>query len=513
MNLDFAFYTAVFMRRIHYFIIISALVTAAALAAAFLLPPSYDAKSILLVESSVIPNQLAAPTIQTGALEQLQVIEQRLMTRANLLDIAKRLKVFENLDKMPPDDIVQGMRDHTKITKRAGKDQATAMEIAFNADAGQIAAGVVNEYVTLILKENLALRTERAGQTLEFFQQEVESLGTALSEQSAKIVDFQNRNADALPNTLNFRLNQQTMLQGQIGTIERTIQSLKDQKTQLIAVFQSTGNVNATQGVQKTPEEVQLDQARVALRDALAIFSPTNTKVKMIEAKIASLEEAVRAQAPVTVTPNANPAATMLDVQVAGLDSQVKTQQQQLDSLNEQLVKVTASIDKTANNQTELDALTRDYGNIQQQYNVSTDRLSKAATGERIELLSKGERITVIDAATVPNEPSKPNRILIAIGGIVMGILLGIGTIVLLELLNRSVRRPKDLIRSFGITPLSTIPYMRTPSETVMRRGAFAGMLLVAVVGIPALIYAVHIYYQPLDLILSRLASKFGISL
>ncbi len=513
MNLDLSFYFAVFMRRIHYFVIIAALVTAAALAAAFLLPPSYDAKSILLVESSVIPNQLAAPTIQTGALEQLQVIEQRLMTRANLLDIAKRLKVFDGLDKMPPDDIVQGMRDHTKITKRAGKDQATAMEIAFNAEAGQTAAGVVNEYVTLILKENLALRTDRAGQTLEFFEQEVESLGAALSEQSAKIVDFQNKNADALPNTLNFRLNQQTMLQGQIGTIERTIQSLKDQKTQLIAVFNSTGNVNATQGVQKSPEEIQLDQARTQLRDALAIFSPTNSKVKMIEAKIAALEEAVRSQAPVAVTPNANPAATMLDVQVAGLDSQIKTQQEQLDSLNEQLVKVTASIDKTANNQTELDSLTRDYQNIQQQYNVSTDRLSKAATGERIELLSKGERITVIDAATVPNEPSKPNRILIAAGGIFMGILLGLGSIVLMEILNRSVRRPKDLIKSFGITPLSTIPYMRTPSETVMRRGAFAGMLLVAVVGIPALIYAVHIYYQPLDLILSRLASKFGISL
>jgi hypothetical protein len=38
-------------------------------------------------------------------------------------------------------------------------------------------------------------------------------------------------------------------------------------------------------------------------------------------------------------------------------------------------------------------------------------------------------------------------------------------------------------------------------------------MLMVAIVGIPAAIYAVHVFYQPLDLILSRFATQFGISL
>ena len=41
MNIDFSYYFAVFLRRIHYFILVTALVTAAALAAAFLLPPSF----------------------------------------------------------------------------------------------------------------------------------------------------------------------------------------------------------------------------------------------------------------------------------------------------------------------------------------------------------------------------------------------------------------------------------------------------------------------------------------
>jgi uncharacterized protein involved in exopolysaccharide biosynthesis len=492
---------------------VTALVTAAALAAAFLLPPSYEARSSLLIESSQIPGPMAAPTVQMAAMEQLQTMEQRLMTRANLLDIAKRLKVFNDIDRMRPDEIVTAMRTQTRIVKRAGKDLATAMDINFTADNGQVAAGVVNEYVTLILNENLALRTERAGQTLEFFEQEVKSLSAELDRMSQKILEFQNSNRDALPNTLNFRMNQQTAMQTQIAQLERDISSLEDQKKNLIAIFEVNGTIGNAAGVQKTPEQIQLDQARTQLSNMLISMSDTNPKVKLMKQQVAALEETVRLQSPIKTAPDTNPAKAMLDVQVAGIDSQILDKKDQKEILDQKLVELTDTIDRTPDNQIALDALTRDYSNIQQQYNQATGRLSQAATGERIELMSKGERITVTDAATAPNQPTSPNRILISLGGLGAGMALGVGLIVLMELLNRSVRRPKNLIKAFGITPLSTIPYLRTPSETVMRRGAFAGMLLVAVVGIPALIYAVHVYYQPLDLILSRVASKFGISL
>ena len=38
-------------------------------------------------------------------------------------------------------------------------------------------------------------------------------------------------------------------------------------------------------------------------------------------------------------------------------------------------------------------------------------------------------------------------------------------------------------------------------------------MLLVAVIGIPAIIYAVHVYYQPLDVLVGKVAAKIGINM
>lgn len=515
MNLDFKYYFAIFLRRVHYFVLIAAIISAAALAAAYLMPPVYKAGTTLLWESSQIPGPLAPPSPQSAAMEKLQTTEKYLMTRSNLLDIANRLRVFKDLEKMRPDDIVKAMVDSTTIKKSAGLNQATLMNIEFNGESAETTAGVVNEYVTLILRDNVASRTERAGQTLEFFQQQVKTLSGDMDEQSQKILAFQNANKDKLPNTLQFRMNQQAGLQSQIAGIQQNIAGLKDQKDRLVAVFNATGQVNNATGPQMTPAEQKLAGARDQLSAALATMSATNPKVKLLQAQVTQLQDAVRAQTPMpTPAPDqTNPAKAMLDVQLAGIDSQVKTLTQQHDALAKQLATLTDSINQTADIQVALDALNRDYQNIQGQYNAATQKLASAATTEQIELLSKGERITVVDAATVPDRPFKPNRLLIGGGGILGGMGLGLGAIVLLELLNRSVRRPKDLVKSFGITPISTIPYLRTPAETVVRRSGFAVMLLAAVVGIPAMIYAVHMYYQPLDLIFAKVAAKFGINL
>jgi hypothetical protein len=172
---------------------------------------------------------------------------------------------------------------------------------------------------------------------------------------------------------------------------------------------------------------------------------------------------------------------------------------------------LTQSPTRTPANQIALDGLNRDLMNIQSQYNTAVAKQSQAAAADRIESMSKGEKVAVIEGATVPDRPIKPKRLLIAAGGVFGGILLGLGMIVLIELMNRSVRRPKDLVKAFGITPIATVPYMRTPHEAVARRSMFLALLGLAVIGIPALIYAVHIYYLPLDVLLSRAAGKIGI--
>ncbi|MEE3070373.1 MAG: lipopolysaccharide biosynthesis protein, partial [Pseudomonadota bacterium] len=159
-----------------WFLVVFVAISGLAITVAMTLPPSYVSQVRLIVESAQIPGDLAESTVQISAEEQLQIFETRLLTRANMLDISRRLQVLEDSGSMSPDEIVDAMRARTDISTSAGRNQATLMTMSFEASEAVTAAAVLNEYLSLILREDAEYRSNRAGQTQEFFAQEVARL-------------------------------------------------------------------------------------------------------------------------------------------------------------------------------------------------------------------------------------------------------------------------------------------------------------------------------------------------
>ncbi|WP_289042500.1 lipopolysaccharide biosynthesis [uncultured Aliiroseovarius sp.] len=504
------YYRSIFMRRLPYFLIVATVIGAASFIMALTLPPSFVSRMTLIVESPQIPDELAASTARTPAQEQLQVVEQRLMTRANLLDIANKYQVLENQSEMTPDRIAQAMRARTNIRSTGGRDQAALMTIQFEAPTGQKAAGVLNEYLTLIQKEDVQSRTGRATQTLEFFEQEVSRLNQGLAESSARILEFKTENVDALPESLDYRLGQQSLLQERLAQLDRETVSLQEQRRRLVRIFETTGQVGGLAGPALSPEQQQLEEMRAALNNALAVYSDENPRVKILRARIAALEKTLQTMPPEEsdqpLTGN-----SLLDIQLAEIAARQDALDDEKKNTKLQLEKLTDTIERTPSNAIRLDELQLDYQNLQLQYNTAVDRLSRASTGERIEVMSRGQRISVIEPPAVPSGPSKPNRALIAGGGSVFGVLAGIGLIFLLEFLNRSIRRPEDLVAKLGIAPLATIPYIAEAGEKSRRRWRRVLAVLIILLGIPGVVYAVHVFYQPLDMVADRIMNKIGV--
>lgn len=509
MTLDLRFYFAIFIRRLHYFILVFGAVSALAITAAFTLPPVYYAEARLLIERPQIPDELAAPKVDATDREKLQVIEQRLMTRTNLLDIAKRFDALGDTESLREDQIIIDMVKNTTFFSQAGREQATLMIVGFEAGDAQTTADVVDEYVNLILRDNQAVRTDRAQETLEFFQNEVDRLSAEVSAHSTKILEFQSANADALPDTLDFRLQQQDTLQQRLINIEENITTLNDQKQQLIRLYNATGQVQNAPSNILSPEAQQLASLKDQLNAALAIYSPEHPNVKLLQARVAQLEAVVANQTP-DEKAAASPEASLLEIQTDQIDNRIAQQNRQRALIEAQLDELADSIERTSANTITLNALNRDYTNIQDQYNTAVSRMASASAGERIEVLSKGERILVLDEAVVPFSPIRPARAKIAIGGIGAGLALGFGLVVLLEMLNSAIRRPSDLTRSLEISPIGVIPYVHTPGEDIRRRAVVALLLLSALFGLPAAAWLMDAYLMPLDVFIEKLSAKAG---
>ncbi len=369
---------------------------------------------------------------------------------------------------------------------------------------------MVNEYVTLILNENSRYRKSRATGTLVFFEQEVEKLNRELDRQSAKILEFQSENSDALPSTLQYRLNRQGQLQERIALNERERLSLVDQRRRMVQLFEITADARARAPESRTREENELENLRADLAKALLVYSQDNPKVKLLQARIDQLALLVDDEKRATAD-LADPQEMMMTLQLEEIDNRISVLENQNAQTQIEIDEFDDSIERTPGNAIVLEALDRDYVNIQSQYNSAVDRLSRAATGERIEVLSKGERITVVEQPNVPIEPASPNRPVIAGGGSLLGVMLAAAAIVLLELSNRTIRRPVDLSIRFGVVPLGVLPVIRTPGDRLMKGAVMLTVVTVVVVGVPAALFMVHTYYLPLDLIADKALGKLGI--
>jgi hypothetical protein len=91
------------------------------------------------------------------------------------------------------------------------------------------------------------------------------------------------------------------------------------------------------------------------------------------------------------------------------------------------------------------------------------------------------------------------------------GLGMALGMIVLLEMFNRSIRRPSEMTKKLGIVPLVTVPYLPNRRETFLRRARLAGAVLVVFLGVPAGLYAFHEQVMPLDRALGGVVSRLGL--
>jgi uncharacterized protein involved in exopolysaccharide biosynthesis len=198
-----AFYWEMFKRRWAYFVLPFVTILAVGAAVALLWPPTYVSEGRILVQSQQIPSELVRPTVTSAAQERIQAIQQRTMTRDNLIAIADKFKLFpDKRSLMSPTELVAQVKKHTKIapvdlqldfkqrTRAAMENPTIVFSVGFEYGDAAVAAQVANELMTRILNEDLRDRTSRATDTTKFLAREVQRLQAENNALDAKIAQL-----------------------------------------------------------------------------------------------------------------------------------------------------------------------------------------------------------------------------------------------------------------------------------------------------------------------------------
>ena len=510
MNADLRFHLVQLRRRLPLVASVVLVITGIAVALAVLLPSVYRAQAVLLVESPQIPGDMAAPTVRTSPTEQLQIIEQRMMTRANLLDTARRYGIYDGMS-LEPTQMVEDMRRRTRLDVSQGANQATIVSLSFEAADPGTAAEVTNAYVSFMLEENIALRTGIAQQTLDFFRREVQRLTEEMESRSARILEFKLENRDALPEDLPLMRERQSDLQQELVALDDAARGIRQERDAYVARYERTGRIDVVIEDEFAPFLRRLYDLGDELERTVASLGAGSERAAGVRARITAMERSLDAQLAAQGAEGRGLDA-VFQHHLGRIDERLEEIAAERAVIEERLQNINDRVQQTLTNSITLDTLEREYSSAREQHSRAVASVSAAETGDLIETLARGQRIAVIEQAVPPPRPASPNRVLIASAGLILGLMLATGLFLALERLNQTVRRPSDLNRALGITPLANIPYMDTPGVAGLRRVSGVTLWLALLGGVPALLYAIHVFHLPLDLLLRQLLERAGLA-
>lgn len=568
-------YIAILKRRRKPAIFTLALLTVLSIGLALNLPAVYRSTAVILIEQQEIPTDLVRSTITSFADQRIQVITQRVMTSANLIEMIKKFDLYaEQRAAMPLEQVVEMLKKDTKfemisadvIDPRSGRPTAAtiAFSLGFDSESPQTAQQVANELTSLYLQENIRGRTKMVTETTEFLNQEAERLEEQIAELEGTLAAFKERNLGYLPEQaeLNLRildrverdidavdaelrtLGERTIyLGGELAQLDPTIprdyrvgmemvnpdlraQALQTEYLRAISRYSDSHpdvvklrNELAALGADGSSAansllSGQLEAARSELAAALEKYAPAHPDVTRLQRRIDSLERSVSATAGSrsSAIDRPNPAYVQIKSQLEAARLDREALQLKREELRRKFDDLENKIKDAPRVEREYKDLTRDYENAMAKYQEIKDKQLEARLAESLETGNKGERFTLIEPAVLPEQPVKPNRLAILALGTLLSIAGALGIAFLLESMDSSITSRHSLIQVAGFAPLAVIPTLvDREAEERKKKRTRLATVVVVLVGLGLFFAVVHVAYRPLDVLMTQLLRIVGL--
>ena len=542
-------YIDILRRRRWSLILPAAVVFSVVGAVALLLPSIFKSSSTILIEQQEIPPELVMTTVTSFAEQRLQQINQRIMSTTRLMEIIQQFDLYKDLrDRWTTEEIIDKMREDIKLgtisaevmDRRTGR--ATAATIAFTLSyEGKNAATVqkvANRLASLYLEENLQVRERQTQEASTFLEEEMERVKAQLADVEKRMALFKESHINELPELMQVNLGTLNAIESGIERFEEQLRGLKEREgflqTQL-SVTEPT--LEAQARANRSEDEIRLELLETQMVTFKTRYSDEHPDVLKTRSEIAALKEKLAAAAPSTQTgasaaaaPAAgsaesgaalrverttvngeipeNPAYINLSSQLAGTRVDIETLKRQMDGLRKRVEVYRRRIEATPRVEETYNTLQIERQNLQGKFNELMAKFQEARVAHGLEREQKGERFTLIDPARLPEKPYRPNRLAIALIGVVLSMGAGVGFAALREFSDHAVRRADVLSAVSGLPVLASIPHIVTREDIRRRRlrRAAAALSLVVLLGTSVAVF--HYYVMDLDVFKAKLDRK-----
>lgn len=477
-------YLTLLLRRKWLVLTMAVVGAATGLLLAVVIPPQYTSHTMVLVEEPVIPDSYVKPVVNEDVSQRLASMQGQILSRTRLQDLIEQFNPYKkDMGKVEMEVMIERLKKSIKVAPLNPMPGTTSREMpGFTVDVTlgdpHLAQQICNEISSMFRSQNIHQRQKQAEDTTEFLAKQLEEAKAKLDEEDAKLAAFQSRHIGALPEDEKTNL---TLLSGTTPQLEAATQGLnqaRQEKTfldsllnQQVAELKATADGQSSKSLEEQLLEMQNQLAIlqrsytdkhprvIALKDSIAQLR------KQIETMPAKEQSAAREQKP-TVPVIETPEIQRLRAQIHQQDLIISQKAKQQEDLQREIRVIQGRIESSPAIQQEFKALTLGHQTALDFYNDLLKRRNESQMATTLENQEQAEKFRVLDPPSVPETPSFPSRRLFTLGGLFAGLALGIGTVHLSEVRDKSIRNRQDVETYLGVQTLAVISLMGSERKT-----------------------------------------------
>lgn len=458
---DFREYVQIVIGRWPLVALAAALGIALGLVHFFVTPPQYRAETLLQIEqrSPLGLGDDSNPYLEAWLTQKYYPTQYRLLQSRGFAErVIQRLNLAQQLGLDAPGDETDAssVDDQTVLAKLARRllaglkvspIQGTELvTLSYTASESEQAAQIVNAYAQEYISWNIENRSVLIDKTSRFLETELQELRTALQAKEAQLEDY-SRRSDIV--TLDPASNP-------------TLQRLANLNRELLAARSDQREKEArVRDLAQMPRERIADDESNGLitemrREQVRRESEYDTKLKvykpdwpaMVELK-AAIDDGERAFQR-AVDKHYGEAEKRYRAEAQAARNQTRRLQSEIEAVKSEAIDL-GSVSIEYNN------LQMELGELHDRQEELLDQLSRTSMSARMFGQSESN-VRVVEQALVPARSFRPSLRLDLTAGLGGGLVIGIGLVLLLHLLDRTVKTPEELEKILQLPLLGVIP-------------------------------------------------------
>jgi polysaccharide chain length determinant protein (PEP-CTERM system associated) len=442
---DFTKYLELVKKHKLLFIVVSLMIMTGAVAISYLLPNKYEAKSTVFIEKNVISDLVKGIAVTPSMEETVKVLNFALTSRSLLA------KVIDELDlntKNKSDETREQMLAEIQKSIDIKVKEKNLFFISYKNKDARIARDFVNTLVRRYIEENVSSKREESYGATNFLSEQIVGFREKL-EKAETLVNNYKRDKGGVISIDEGKLFQE------INIAQQKLYDLQLRRRHLEGLRPVTRKAVDPMQNQLYALQKRLDELRVEYTENYPEVIKVRTDIETLRKQIKEASQEQPAIVDNQELGKAEAEIAALKVSEEGLKRYI--------TANQALLRTIPSA------KAGLEKLELEKNNQKNLYDQLVARHGQSEVSKQMEVQDKTTTFRVVDPAILPIKPVSPNRVKIIVLGILAGLAGGMGVLLLMDQLDKSVKN-LDGLKSLGIPVLAVIPKMQNPQELVAMR-------------------------------------------